>query len=1128
MNLIAHCGNVTEMVVATRLRRRLLALVVALGTAAIIVIAALVAEAIMRRDVIASTADSRVESLERDSLMIERRISNRINDLAFLKTVAEKELAQSPPPDITSLPTLQKVAETLTREKSHVYDALVFDSNNQVVMTFGRSGSQEGDTSPLIEKADLEKIHNLESTGVLLFLGEVGEKESRTKLMYLGSRILHPDGTHAGILVISCELRSILREMDMAGSSGDFKAFVSRPQDMALTFTSGDWRIQTLQKIRLPIKVFENTVDAQLGRWFLDFGDVFCVRDVTAPGDALGEYAPRLQVANPGAMEWKIVTMVPVAAISSEIRSKQSGVWLVSAVAILMLAPAAFVATLSFLHLSEVRNQLDRVFESSMHGVLAVKTVRGEGNEIRGFEVLRSNPAAEPFLKTDKTALIDALGPWLKDMITRGLPATREYELHHGGVTKYYSVRADKLGDGAVISCADLTQRKKDEEALRASESSLRLAAKMSKVGAWSIQYPEKELTWSAEIRRIHGVPDDFQPTLAKAIAFYPPGSRERISHAVEACEKERQPFDLETEFRNSEGRIMWVRAIGEPEFNPETGTLKRIVGTFQDITETRKASMALAESRERLSTAFWGAGMSLADWKIATNEIAFDKNWAEVLGYRPEEVVPTLEFWDSLIPEEDQPGIEKAQARYFDGEADLFEAEYRMRSKDGTYRWVLERARITEVDSAGKPSRMSGVLVDITSRKLMEQKLEEALEHEQELTRASRAAEFAKRNFLAVMSHEIRTPMNSIIGFAEMLLSEKLPPNEKEHVQTIKESGESLLRIINDILDYSRIESGRLQLEKTTFAPREVIENVVSMLDNMASKKGILLKAVCAPDVPNLLVGDPGRLNQILLNLVGNAVKFTHKGSVSVQVEVAPEHGPVARIRFRIVDTGIGISADKLQSIFEPFTQADATISRSHGGTGLGLAISNLLVNLLGGTLHVSSQPGEGSDFHFDLPFGQRAQTEKVKIAPQARPDVSFGVKYPLNILVAEDDKVNARLTRLMLEKLGYAPTIVQDGRLAVEAACSKPYDLILMDLHMPRMDGIEATTALRQHEREKASDHRTRIVAFTADVLPEERQSCFDAGMDDYLTKPLALSRLCDALREAAEHLHDRGKSA
>jgi PAS domain S-box-containing protein len=566
---------------------------------------------------------------------------------------------------------------------------------------------------------------------------------------------------------------------------------------------------------------------------------------------------------------------------------------------------------------------------------------------------------------------------------------------------------------------------------------------------------------------------------------------------------------------------VLWVRAIGEPEVDPVSGALRRIVGTFQDITEPRNAALALAESRERLSTAFWGAGMSLADWRVSTGEINFDANWAATLGYKLEEIKPTLEFWNSLIPKEDQPAIEEAQRKYFEGEVGLFEAEYRMRAKDGTYRWVLERARITEVDLDGRPMRLSGVLVDITSRKSMEEKLAEALQHEQELTRASQAAERAKRNFLAVMSHEIRTPMNSIIGFAEVLTTGKLPPEELEHIRTIKESGEALLRIINDILDYSRIESGRLQLEKIAFSPRETVESVVSMLSNLAAAKGIGLKGGCASDVPRQLVGDPGRLSQILVNLVGNAIKFTPSGSVDLRVEMAPEQGPVARIRFRVVDTGIGISPDKQESIFEPFTQADATISRSHGGTGLGLSISHLLVNLLGGTLHVKSSPGRGSEFYFDIPFGLRTSTERPSAPPPMRPDVSFARKHPLNILVAEDDRVNARLTRLMLEKLGYSPTIVPDGRAAVDAACARPFDLILMDLHMPRMDGIEATLAVRSYEMQTSQTHRTRIVAFTADVLPEERQSCMDAGMDDYLTKPLSLAKLCEALKEAADRV-------
>ncbi len=353
-----------------------------------------------------------------------------------------------------------------------------------------------------------------------------------------------------------------------------------------------------------------------------------------------------------------------------------------------------------------------------------------------------------------------------------------------------------------------------------------------------------------------------------------------------------------------------------------------------------------------------------------------------------------------------------------------------------------------------------------------------------------------------------------------------RLPWEEREHTRTIKESGEALLRIINDILDYSRIESGRLQLEKAPFSPRETVGTVVTLLSRMANSKSITLTSEISKEIPPQLLGDAGRLSQILMNLVGNAIKFTQKGTVTLIVEPVTGPSPVKHLRFRVRDTGIGIPVEKLGSIFEPFIQADASISRSHGGTGLGLAISNLLVNLLGGSLQAKSTPGTGSEFSFDLPFATRTSHQNLSHPLPMRLDKTFAAKHPLSILVAEDDNVNARLTRLILEKLGYQPDLVADGRAALDSFHANHYDLVLMDLHMPRMDGIEATKEIRIIQETQLSTHKTRIVAFTADVLPEERQACMAAGMDDYLTKPLAQHKLCEVLRQSASLLGKTSK--
>lgn len=1109
------------------------ALLIAIGTAALILIAALVAETILRRQVIQESAAAKLEALGRDTQLISKRLAGRINDLYFLKSLGEREGVSTSSDNPRGQESFQRVLEAFMAASSFYSGAALLDETGKVsLQVFNdpnrKATSEDSDWMARLRTAVTAQTLQIGPDDV--YISDVEEFSSAGNpegiLVHLIAPLDSREGGSQGLILLSYHLNILLREIGAVGAQGDFKALFSGTEGWwTISREGGEWTTTRQWPSGLPPQIAALRLEGGTSQWIEDHGDVYCIRSLEPIDSESSHQTPKLRIANPQRLQWKIMAKIPKAAISSAIRDKQSGIWLVSVVAVMLLVPASFVATLAFLRWAHVKDQIDKVFKSSMHGIIALEACRKADGQLQGFRVVRSNSAGAQLLKPGGKEVIDALVPWLKEVAARGVASSRELELEQEGTTRWFNLRAAQLEDGAVVSFAEVTRRKQDEEALRSSESSLRLAARMSKVGGWSLTMPERTLYWSPEVRRIHAVAENYQPDLENALSFYPPASRQKVVKAVEACETEGRSYDFETDFCDSTGRALWVRSIGEPEYDPETGTLTRIVGTFQDVTESREAALALTESRERLAVAFWGAGMGLADWRAETDEVVGEEHWAASLGYLPHEIGKSPGFWKSLIPEEDLLAIQRAKNSYFDGGTDLFEAEYRMRAKDGSFRWVLVRARISDLNKAGRPGRMSGVLVDITARKTMEGKLAEALENEKELTRASQAAEKAKRNFLAMMSHEIRTPMNSIIGFADVLLDGNLPDEEREHTRTIKESGEALLRIINDILDYSRIESGRLQLEKAPFSLRETIDSVVVLLSRMANAKEIALTSEISKKIPSQLVGDAGRLSQILMNLVGNAIKFTRKGTVTLVVEPVAEHSLIKHLRFRVIDTGIGIPADKLESIFEPFTQADASISRSHGGTGLGLAISNLLVKLLGGTLKATSVPGTGSEFSFELPFATRIGTPTPSRSTPLLPDKTFAATHPLSILVAEDDKVNARLTRMILEKLGYHPDLVADGQAALESCHSKHYDLVLMDLHMPRMDGIEATKEIRNIPR--PAPHKTRIVAFTADVLPEERQACMAAGMDDYLTKPLAHPKLCEVLRQSALLLGKTAKS-
>jgi signal transduction histidine kinase len=393
--------------------------------------------------------------------------------------------------------------------------------------------------------------------------------------------------------------------------------------------------------------------------------------------------------------------------------------------------------------------------------------------------------------------------------------------------------------------------------------------------------------------------------------------------------------------------------------------------------------------------------------------------------------------------------------------------------------------------------------LRDVSDRHRVMQELERARDAAEDLARA-------KSEFLATVSHEIRTPMNGVIGMTALLLDTRLDEQQRNFVETIRSSGGQLLSIINDILDFSKFDAGQMTVEHLPYDPRAAVSSVIALLEPQARAKGLRLEFIASPAVPPVCVGDEMRVRQIVTNLIGNAIKFTSAGGVTVTLDADPvrANADTWRLRLDVRDTGIGIPADRLDRLFRPFSQVDASVARRYGGTGLGLAISRRLAELMGGSVTVDSEAGRGSTFHVDW-IAQRASVAPADAAPLAPTAAHASSAAALKILIAEDNPVNQSVVIHMLRRLGHTADLADDGAAAVTAVAQRWYDVVLMDVQMPHVDGLTATRKIRE-----AGGPQPRIIAMTANAMAGDREACLAAGMDDYISKPIDLASLQAAL--------------
>jgi PAS domain S-box-containing protein len=564
---------------------------------------------------------------------------------------------------------------------------------------------------------------------------------------------------------------------------------------------------------------------------------------------------------------------------------------------------------------------------------------------------------------------------------------------------------------------------------------------------------------------------------------------------------------------RRRSGELYWVQCAVVP-LKDARDAVTGYVAIQTDITEDRAVAATLALERRRLTSVLEGTASGTWEWDLKTDRIITDERWAALGGRRLEDVAEiTMAQSAAWVFPEDLPGVDAALREVLSGAKAQYEHEFRVLHTDGSVVWVTHWARVVQRTRDGRPLRMAGMMMDVSARKRAE---EDLLATNQRLTVAKEAAEAAaqaKADFLATMSHEIRTPMNGVLGMLTLLLDTELSEQQLERALTARDSARNLLTIINDVLDFSKLDAEKIELEDTVFSPVQIIGDVVALLREQAAGKGIGLDVVIDPQTPNFVVSDPTRLRQVLFNLVGNALKFTDAGRVTIAVGAKPVAGALD-LRVQVTDTGCGIPVELQEQLFERFTQADSSTTRKHGGSGLGLAICKRLVELMGGRIDVASTPGEGAAFWFTI----RCRLPQAgQLAAGGGPERSV-LPAPgpgLRVLLAEDNPTNQRVVVLMLETQGYVVDVASNGEEAVALLRrGLRYDVVLMDVRMPVMDGPTATRLIRRLDGPAAS---IPIIALTANVLPEQQQAYREAGMDDFVPKPFEVEALLGALARA-----------
>ncbi len=660
----------------------------------------------------------------------------------------------------------------------------------------------------------------------------------------------------------------------------------------------------------------------------------------------------------------------------------------------------------------------------------------------------------------------------------------------------------------------DVTAIRRSEREIVNRNAMFALASEITGIGHWRMTLPDMAVFWSDQVFRIHGVaPKEGQPTVHEATAFHHPDDRYMMKTLLKRAIATGEGQQYEGRVIQRDGTTIDVvsRAICEMD---KDGKVTSIFGVLQDVTAMRQSERWLQKSERLYRMLAENVSDVIVRYDIEMRINFISPACAALLGREPQTLIETR-IADLVHPEDRAAVVASLSAWDAGGNAAHFGIECRLSHASGEWVWVEANACRFQGDDGNEGS--IAVIRDFRQRKIAQDRITAAMETTDAARRQAESANQAKSDFLAAMSHEIRTPLNSIIGFTGLMLDNKTLGGDLRHqTEIVRSSGAALLTVINDILDFSKIEAGAIEIESVPFAPRALFANVMSIVRGTALAKNLDIAVNIDPALPDGLAGDQARIQQVLLNLLNNALKFTTEGSVTLNVRVERNDHENARLRLSVVDTGVGIEKSKHDRLFKRFSQADASVSREFGGSGLGLAICKRLVELMGGEIGVFSEKGRGSSFWFTLAL------PRAKVELAAGPAQEGSIAATGRLLLVEDIEVNQLLARTILEADGHQVDVVASGEAAIEAVQAKAYDVVLMDVQMPGMGGVAATQVIRALPG-KAS---LPVVAMTANVLTDQVREFREAGMDDHVGKPInraelraTLARWLDAARPVAE---------